>query len=111
MGAKINQSWLKVTTAAFRSASAAVLLRRQPSQDEIELMEIEGRKTCQSNDISSDIFDESLRYSNVDRPTFTIDKVLDNSQDLRRAQQQLRGEFQTEEDRIKSLFAASASSK
>ena len=74
-------------------------------------MEIEGRKTCQSNDISSDIFDESLRYSNVDRPTFTIDKVLDNSQDLRRAQQQLRGEFQTEEDRIKSLFATSASSK
>ena len=47
----------------------------------------------------------SLFYSGVDRPTFTIDKALDSSLDLRRAKEQLRGEFQTEEDRIKSLFA------
>ena len=63
------------------------------------------------NDITSDIFDESLRYSGVDRPTFTIDKVLDNSLDLRRAQTQLRGDFQTEEDRIKSLFTTKKQSK
>eukprot|EP00095_Tigriopus_kingsejongensis_P005600 maker-scaffold541_size141817-snap-gene-0.26 protein:Tk05600 transcript:maker-scaffold541_size141817-snap-gene-0.26-mRNA-1 annotation:"membrane protein" len=49
--------------------------------------------------ITSDIFDESLRYSNIDRPKLQIDR---SSPTLAK---QWRGEFITEEERISNLFS------
>lgn len=48
--------------------------------------------------IPPDIFDESTRYSNVDRPSFSIDKSSPTPQ--------RRGSFVPEEDRIANLFSA-----
>ena len=57
------------------------------------------------DDITSDIFDESLRYSNVDRPKLEI------SHSSPQREQQIRGEFVTEEERIANLFATKKTAK
>lgn len=54
-----------------------------------------------SADITSDIFDESLRYSNIDRPRLLIDRSSPTTA------KQWRGEFISEEDRIANLFSPS----
>ena len=79
-----------------------------------EIMAIEMTKTSETaddatvtlveNDISSDIFDESLRYSGVNRPKLNIECV-DN--DTPTQNTQIRGDFITEEERIANLFSSS----
>lgn len=54
------------------------------------------------NDISSDIFDESLRYSALNRPRLNIE-YADNDSPSQNTQ--IRGEFITEEERIANLFS------
>ena len=51
------------------------------------------------NDISSDIFDESLRYSGIDRPRFMIQHAEQTEN------KQRRGSFIPDEDRIANLFS------
>ena len=51
------------------------------------------------NDISSDIFDESLRYSGIDRPRFMIQHAEQTEH------KQRRGSFIPDEDRIANLFS------
>lgn len=60
------------------------------------------RRVSTVSALDSDLFDESLRYSNVDRPKFKIEKSSPT------ANVQLRGDFQTEEERIANLFASSS---
>ena len=51
------------------------------------------------NDISSDIFDESLRYSGINRPRFMIQHAEHTEN------KQRRGSFIPDEDRIANLFS------
>ena len=77
-----------------------------------EIMAIEMTKTGKStddatvalveNDISSDIFDESLRYSALNRPKLNIE-YADNDSPSQNTQ--IRGDFITEEERIANLFS------
>lgn len=77
-----------------------------------EIMAIEMTKTGQTaddatvalveNDISSDIFDESLRYSALNRPKLNIQYADD---DIPSQNKQIRGDFLTEEERIANLFS------
>ena len=60
------------------------------------------RRVSTVSALDSDLFDESLRYSNVDRPKFKIEKSSPT------ANVQLRGDFQTEEERIANLFASAS---
>ena len=59
------------------------------------------------NDISSDIFDESLRYSGIDRPRLNIEYAENAPSE----EKQIRGEFISEEERIANLFTTSKKRK
>lgn len=52
-------------------------------------------------ELSSDIFDQSLRFSHVHRPSFHIDTSS--------PVEQLRGDFISEEERIANLFKRTSS--
>ena len=80
-----------------------------------EMMAIEMTKTGTSdsntvalveNDISSDIFDESLRYSALNRPKLNIEYA-----DSDTPSQQRRGSFIPEEERIANLFSTKKKKK
>ena len=85
----------------------------QESDNPHEIMAIEMTKTGETsdatavlvendgNDIPSDIFDESLRYSGIDRPRFIIEVAESSPSDT----QQIRGDFVSEEERIANLFS------
>ena len=85
----------------------------QESDNPHEIMAIEMTETGETsdataalvendgNDIPSDIFDESLRYSGIDRPRFIIDVAETNPSDNK----QRRGSFVPDEDRIANLFS------
>jgi hypothetical protein len=85
----------------------------QESDNPHEIMAIEMTKTSETsdatamlvendgNDIPSDIFDESLRYSGIDRPRFFIEVAETNPSDNK----QRRGSFVPDEDRIANLFS------
>lgn len=51
----------------------------------------------ETEEITSDIFDESLRYSNIDRPSLLIDRSSPTSQ--------LRGNFEDHQEKIAKLFS------
>ena len=80
----------------------------QESDNPHEVMAIEMTKAGETNeptavlvenDISSDIFDESLRYSGIDRPRFMIQHAEHTEN------KQRRGSFVPDEDRIANLFS------
>ena len=85
----------------------------QESDNPHEIMAIEMTETGETsdatavlvendgNDIPSDIFDESLRYSGIDRPRFIIEVAETSPSDNK----QRRGSFIPDEDRIANLFS------
>ena len=81
----------------------------QENDNPHEVMAIEMTKSGENgdnamlveNDISSDIFDESLRYSAIDRPRLNIEYA----ESITSENKQIRGDFTTEEDRIANLFS------
>ena len=88
----------------------------QEEENPHEIMAIEMTKTKETsdstavlieNDISSDIFDESLRYSGIDRPRLNIEYAENAPSE----EKQIRGEFISEEERIANLFTTSKKRK
>jgi len=60
------------------------------------MVKLVSSNTRGDSEIGSDIFDDSLRYSNVDRPTLNIERSS--------ALERRRGSFLTEEERIARIF-------
>ncbi len=76
-----------------------VITVAETKNDDESLLKVKMASMAESedlDDIGSDIFDESLRFSHVDRPKLLIDR---SSPTARKT-----GEFQTEEERIAGIF-------